>query len=122
ACYDTDSVYNTANGTLPRVAGERKSNPNSADARPMWTQLQIDEGEQKKRKNQIESARGKMEKYKMAASAILTPKVGYGFADELKTAWFWVRKRFINGEVIRKEVASVVMEGLGCFEEIGVDL
>ena len=34
----------------------------------------------------------KMEKYKMAASAILTPKVGYGFADELKTAWFWVRK------------------------------
>ena len=33
----------------------------------------------------------KMEKYKMAASAILTPKVGYGFADELKRAWFWVR-------------------------------
>ncbi|GAY63775.1 hypothetical protein CUMW_228340 [Citrus unshiu] len=32
-----------------------------------------------------------MEKYKMAASAILTPKVGYGFADELKRAWFWVR-------------------------------
>ncbi|GAY68646.1 hypothetical protein CUMW_265750 [Citrus unshiu] len=182
ACYGTDSVYNTANGTLPRVAGERKSNPNSADARPMWTQLsshlkpdsqnqsstlepktvqhnvvkymvananshafgyvpqvvreqrkkenclpirnqgQIHEGEQKKRSNQIESAGGKMEKYKMAASAILTPKVGYGFADELKTAWFWVRKRFINGKVIRKEVVSVVMEGLRCFEEIGVDL
>ncbi|GAY32498.1 hypothetical protein CUMW_273810 [Citrus unshiu] len=33
-----------------------------------------------------------MEKYKMAASAILTPKVGYSFADELKRAWFWVRK------------------------------
>ncbi|KAL9414745.1 hypothetical protein AB3S75_043084 [Citrus x aurantiifolia] len=27
----------------------------------------------------------------MAASAILTPKVGCGFADELKRAWFWVR-------------------------------
>ena len=34
----------------------------------------------------------KMAKYKMAASAILTPKAGYVFADELKTAWFWVRK------------------------------
>ncbi|GAY68354.1 hypothetical protein CUMW_263460, partial [Citrus unshiu] len=33
-----------------------------------------------------------MEKYKMAVSAILAPKVGYGFADELKRAWFWVRK------------------------------
>lgn len=28
----------------------------------------------------------------MAVSAILTQKVGYGFADELKRAWFWVRK------------------------------
>ncbi|GAY68353.1 hypothetical protein CUMW_263450, partial [Citrus unshiu] len=53
---------------------------------------QIHEGEQKKRLNQIESAKGKMEKYKMAVSAILAPKVGYGFADELKRAWFWVRK------------------------------
>ena len=104
----------------------------------------------------------------MAASAILTLKVGYGFADELKRAWFLVRmvldkpqdadvllrnymvdmvdkrrfgclvvvvgdmndgvlkrianaffflERFINGEV-RKEVVLVVMEGLGCFEEI----
>jgi len=53
--------------------------------------------------SQIESARGsrrvklvakysmKMEKYKKAASAILTPKVGYGLADELKRAGFWVQ-------------------------------
>ena len=52
--------------------------------------------------NQIESARGKMrvklvakysmkmEKYKNVARDILTPKVGYGSADELKRAGFWV--------------------------------
>jgi hypothetical protein len=33
----------------------------------------------------------KMEKYKKAASAVLTPKVGYGLADELKRAGFWVQ-------------------------------
>jgi len=32
-----------------------------------------------------------MEKYKKAASAILTPKLGYGLADELKRAGFWVQ-------------------------------
>ncbi|KAL0369503.1 UNVERIFIED_CONTAM: hypothetical protein Sangu_0268400 [Sesamum angustifolium] len=64
---------------------------------------QIHEREQKKRLNQIESARGKrrvqmvaryamkMEKYRNAARDILTPKVGYGLADELKRAGFWVR-------------------------------
>ncbi|QCE13068.1 hypothetical protein DEO72_LG11g61 [Vigna unguiculata] len=64
---------------------------------------QLHEREHGKRMNQIESARGnrkvklvakysmKMEKYKKAASAILTPKVGYGLADELKRAGFWVQ-------------------------------
>lgn len=64
---------------------------------------QIHEREQQKRLNQIESARGKrrvmlvgkyamkMQKYKNAARDILTPKVGYGLADELKRAGFWVR-------------------------------
>lgn len=64
---------------------------------------QLHESEHTKRMNQIESARGsrrvklvakysmKMEKYKKAASDILTPKVGYGLADELKRAGFWVR-------------------------------
>ncbi|XP_011088947.1 uncharacterized protein LOC105170049 isoform X3 [Sesamum indicum] len=64
---------------------------------------QIHEREQIKRLNQIESARGKrrvqmvgryamkMEKYRNAARDILTPKVGYGLADELKRAGFWVR-------------------------------
>nr|GMC78668.1 uncharacterized protein LOC109148085 [Ipomoea batatas] len=33
----------------------------------------------------------KMQKYKNAARDILTPKVGYGLADELKRAGFWVR-------------------------------
>ncbi|KAH9696699.1 hypothetical protein KPL71_023276 [Citrus sinensis] len=58
---------------------------------------------EKKRLNQIESARGKrrvhlvgkysmkMKKYERAARAILTPKVGYGLADELERAGFWVR-------------------------------
>ncbi|XLU44604.1 hypothetical protein S245_039418 [Arachis hypogaea] len=56
-----------------------------------------------KRVNQIASARGnrrvklvakysmKMEKYKKAARDILTPRVGYGLADELKRAGFWVQ-------------------------------
>ncbi|KAG9133295.1 hypothetical protein Leryth_018617 [Lithospermum erythrorhizon] len=63
----------------------------------------IHEREHAKRLNQIESSRGsrrvklvgkyamKMEKYKNAARDILTPKVGYGLADELKRAGFWVR-------------------------------
>ncbi|WCJ20045.1 zinc finger (C2H2 type) family protein [Euphorbia peplus] len=64
---------------------------------------QIHEREQQKRVNRIESARGKrrvnlvgkfamkMEKYKNAARDVLTPKVGYGLADELKRAGFLVR-------------------------------
>ncbi|KAL9171489.1 hypothetical protein ABFS82_04G212000 [Erythranthe guttata] len=64
---------------------------------------QIHEREQTKRLNKIESARGKkrvdmvakysmkMDKYKYAAKDILIPKVGYGLADELKRAGFWVR-------------------------------
>lgn len=64
---------------------------------------QIHEREHMKRVNQIESVKGsrrvklvakyamKMQKYKNAAREILTPKVGYGLADELKRAGFWVR-------------------------------
>ncbi|XP_052170105.1 uncharacterized protein LOC127786627 isoform X1 [Diospyros lotus] len=64
---------------------------------------QIHESEQTKRLNKIESARGKkrvnlvgkfsmkMEKYKKAERDILTPKLGYGLADELKRAGFWVK-------------------------------
>ncbi|KAG4376960.1 hypothetical protein JHK82_048968 [Glycine max] len=64
---------------------------------------QLHEREHAKRMNQIESSRGsrrvklvakysmKMEKYKKAASDILTPKVGYGLADELRRAGFWVQ-------------------------------
>lgn len=63
---------------------------------------QLHEREQINRMNRLESARGKqqvqlmgkfsmkMEKYKKAASGILTPKVGYGLADELKRAGFRV--------------------------------
>ncbi|XP_058781624.1 uncharacterized protein LOC131655836 isoform X1 [Vicia villosa] len=64
---------------------------------------QLHEREHAKRVNQIESARGsrkvklvgkysmKMDKYKKAARTVLTPKVGYGLADELKRAGFWVQ-------------------------------
>lgn len=64
---------------------------------------EIHEREQTKRLHQIESARGKMrvklvarfsmqmEKYKNAARNVLTPKVGYCLADELKRAGFWVQ-------------------------------
>ncbi|GAY35743.1 hypothetical protein CUMW_278730 [Citrus unshiu] len=44
-----------------------------------------------------------------------------GALKRIVNAFFFL-ERFINGKVIRKEVVSVVMEGLGCFEEIGVDL
>ncbi|KAL3654869.1 hypothetical protein CASFOL_000655 [Castilleja foliolosa] len=64
---------------------------------------QIHEREHTKRTNRIESARGKrrvrmaaqyamkMDKYKNAVRDILTPKTGYGLADVLKRAGFWVR-------------------------------
>ena len=45
-----------------------------------------------------------------------------GALKRIANAFFFFMEGFINGEVIRKEVVSVVMEGLGCFEEIGVDL
>ncbi|KAM7493352.1 hypothetical protein LguiB_027961 [Lonicera macranthoides] len=63
---------------------------------------QIHEREHTKMLNRIESARGsrrvklvgkysmKMDKYKYAARDVLTPKVGYGLADELKRAGFCV--------------------------------
>ncbi|CAI0551536.1 unnamed protein product [Linum tenue] len=63
---------------------------------------QIHEREHQKRVNQIESARGKrrvnlvgkyamkMQKYRNASRDVLTPKTGYGLADELKRAGFWV--------------------------------
>ncbi|CAA0831652.1 zinc finger (C2H2 type) family protein [Striga hermonthica] len=64
----------------------------------------IHELEEAKRVNQIESARGKkrvwlvakyamkMKKYKRAVSDVSTPKSGYGQADEVKRAGFWVRE------------------------------
>ncbi|RZR91780.1 hypothetical protein BHM03_00019960 [Ensete ventricosum] len=64
---------------------------------------QIHEREQEKRLRRIDSATGgrrvrlvaalslKMEKYKKAARELLTPKVGYGLADELRRAGVVVR-------------------------------
>lgn len=64
---------------------------------------QIHEREHIKRMSRIESARGtrrvdlvakysmKMEQYKRAARTVLTPEIGYGLADELKRAGFWVK-------------------------------
>ncbi|CAN6816961.1 unnamed protein product [Brassica oleracea var. botrytis] len=64
---------------------------------------QIHETENQKRVRQIEAAKGhqrvrlvakysmKMEKYKRAARNVLTPKEGYGLADELKRGGFWVK-------------------------------
>ncbi|CAH8390104.1 unnamed protein product [Eruca vesicaria subsp. sativa] len=64
---------------------------------------QIHETENQKRVRQIESARGgqrvrlvakyamKMEKYKRAARSVLTPREGYGLAEELKRGGFWVK-------------------------------
>ncbi|CAH9112671.1 unnamed protein product [Cuscuta europaea] len=63
----------------------------------------IHERENMKHVNQIESARGmrrvnlvakystKMQKYKNACRGILTQKVGYSLADEVRRAGFWVK-------------------------------
>ncbi|CAL5194339.1 unnamed protein product [Lathyrus oleraceus] len=47
----------------------------------------------------------KMDKYKKAARAVLTPKVGYGLADELKRAGFWVQT-----VLDRPQVADVALQ------------
>lgn len=81
-----------------RVCG-RKFNTNEK----LLNHFKIHELEHQKRLNQIESAKGKkrvnlvgkysmkMDKYKNAARDILTPKVGYGLAEDLKRAGFWVK-------------------------------
>uniref|UniRef100_A0A7C9AV38 C2H2-type domain-containing protein n=1 Tax=Opuntia streptacantha TaxID=393608 RepID=A0A7C9AV38_OPUST len=83
---------------LCRVCG-RKFNTNEK----LINHFKIHEQEHQKRLNQIESAKGKkrvnlvgkyamkMEKYENAARDILTPKVGYGLAEDLKRAGFWVK-------------------------------
>ncbi|GAB2274108.1 hypothetical protein Dimus_008879 [Dionaea muscipula] len=83
---------------LCRVCG-RKFNTNEK----LTNHFKIHELEQQKRLNQIESAKGKrrvilvgkysmkMEKYKNASRDVVTPKLGYGLANDLKRAGFWVR-------------------------------
>lgn len=65
--------------------------------------FEIHEREHQKRLNEIEYAKGKkrvnlvgkyamkMEKYENASRDIVTPKVGYGLAEDLKRAGFWVK-------------------------------
>ncbi|GAB2229291.1 hypothetical protein Droror1_Dr00023429 [Drosera rotundifolia] len=65
--------------------------------------FKIHEQEQQKRLSQMESAKGKkrailvgkyamkMEKHRNAVRDVVTSKVGYGFADELKRVGFWVQ-------------------------------
>ncbi|GAY68360.1 hypothetical protein CUMW_263520 [Citrus unshiu] len=67
-----------------------------------------------------------MEKNKMAASAILTPKVGYGFADELKRARFWVRMVLVkpqDADVLGRNymVAMVDKRRFGCLVVVSDD-
>ncbi|PIA38183.1 hypothetical protein AQUCO_02800086v1 [Aquilegia coerulea] len=95
--FENKGVIKSANPNVCRVCG-----------RKFWTNeklmnhFKLHEHEQMKRLNQLESSRGKrrvqlvakfsmkMEKYKNAARNVLLPKVGYGLADELKRAGFWV--------------------------------
>ncbi|GMH28894.1 hypothetical protein Nepgr_030737 [Nepenthes gracilis] len=83
---------------LCRVCG-RKFHTNEK----LLNHFKIHEREHQKRLNQIESAKGKrrvnlvgkyamkMEKYQYASRDILTPKEGYGLADDLKRAGFHVQ-------------------------------
>ncbi|XP_010529497.1 PREDICTED: uncharacterized protein LOC104806346 [Tarenaya hassleriana] len=75
---------------------------------------QIHETENQKRLRQIESAKGnrrvrlvgkytmKMDKYKRAARKVLTPKEGYGLAEELKRGGFRVKEVSDNPEAADK--------------------
>ncbi|TYK19480.1 Zinc finger family protein [Cucumis melo var. makuwa] len=83
---------------------------------------QIHESEHKKRLNQIESARGsrrvkliakysmKIQKYKNAARDVLTPEVGYGLADELKRAGFFVKTVSDKPEAADVELRNDMVE------------
>lgn len=83
---------------------------------------QIHEHEHMKRLNQIESARGKrrinlvakysikMDKYRNAARDVLTPKVAYGLAEELKRAGFWVRTVSDEPQAADVELRSHMMD------------
>lgn len=99
---------------------------------------QLHEREHMKRLSQIESARGsrrvklvgkysmKMEKYKNAARDMLTPKVGYGLADELKRAGFWVgtvsdKPRAADVALKDHMVDMMDRKGAGCFVLVSDD-
>lgn len=83
---------------------------------------QTHEREQMKRLNQIESARGKrrvnlvakysmkMDKYRNAARDVLTPKVGYCLAEELKRAGFSVRTVSNKPQAADVELRSHMMD------------
>lgn len=83
---------------------------------------QIHESEHKKRLNQIESAKGsrrvklvakysmKIQKYKNAARDVLTPEVGYGLADELKRAGFFVKTVSDKPEAADVELRNDMVE------------
>lgn len=83
---------------------------------------QIHETENLKRMRQIESSKGhqrvrlvakysmKIEKYKRAAREILTPKEGYGLAEELKRAGFWVRMVSDKPEAADKALKEHMIE------------
>lgn len=99
---------------------------------------QLHEREQMKRLNRLESARGKrrvqlaakfsmkMEKYKKAVNGVLTPKVGYGLADELKRAGFWVRtvsdKPQAADTALRNHMVEMMdRQCVGCFVLVSDD-
>lgn len=83
---------------------------------------QIHETENQKRMRQIESSKGhqrvrlvakysmKIEKYKRAARKIMTPKEGYGLADELKRAGFWVKMVSDKPEAADKALKEHMVE------------
>ncbi|KAF5206922.1 Zinc finger protein [Thalictrum thalictroides] len=53
-----------------------------------------------------------MEKYKNAARNVLTPKVGYGLADELKRAGFWVNLVFDKPQAANTVLRNRMIESM----------
>ncbi|KAL9261671.1 Polyadenylate-binding protein RBP47B'-like protein [Drosera capensis] len=95
---ENKGVVKAGEAYLCRVCGRKFGSDDK-----LGNHFKIHEREQQKRLSQIESAKGKkrailvgkyamkMEKYRNAVRDVVTPKVGYGFTDELKRARFWVR-------------------------------
>lgn len=91
---------------------------------------QLHERERNKRMSQLDSLKGKRKlkfkdsladresRYKEAAKDVITPKIGYGLAQELRRAGVWVRtvsdKPQAADEALKKHITDSIETGIRC--------